>query len=67
VPASDDFFLDWPSPRHVHDEGCDVAAQIEALVEFVGIGCEKYEALKLEIEALKSEVDGPGQDKTQKA
>ncbi len=66
MPASDDFFLDWPSPRHVHDEGCDEAAQIEALVESVGIGCEKYEALKLEIEALKSEVDAPRQDKTQK-
>jgi EPS-associated MarR family transcriptional regulator len=28
---------------------------------------EEYEALKIEIEALKSEVDAPGQDKTQKA
>jgi hypothetical protein len=67
VPASDDFFLDWPSPRHVHDEGCDEAAQIEALVQSVGIGCEKCEELKLEIEALKSEVDAPGRDKAQKA
>jgi hypothetical protein len=28
---------------------------------------EEYEALKIEIEALKSEVDAPSQDKTQKA
>ena len=28
---------------------------------------EEYEALKLEIQALQSEVDTPGQDKTQKA
>jgi len=28
--------LDWPRPRNVHDEGCDEAAQVEALVKSVG-------------------------------
>ena len=35
--------------------------------QFLSRKMAEYEAIKLEIKALKSEVDTPGQDKTQKA
>ncbi len=53
MTASDDFFLDWPSSRHVHDEGCDKAAQVEALVESVGKCCEIGLGLLAELQRLE--------------
>jgi hypothetical protein len=53
MPASDDFFLDWPSPRHVHYEGCDEAAQVEALVESVGKCCEIGLGVLAELQCLE--------------
>jgi hypothetical protein len=44
-----------------------IAEKVTLTTRFLSRKMEEYEALKLEIEALKSEVDGPGQDKTQKA
>jgi EPS-associated MarR family transcriptional regulator len=43
-----------------------IAEKVALTTRFLSRKMEEYEALKLEIEALKSEVDGPGQDKTQK-
>ena len=44
-----------------------IAEKVELTSRFLSRKLEEYEALKLEIEALKSEVDAPEQDKTQKA
>jgi EPS-associated MarR family transcriptional regulator len=44
-----------------------IAEKVALTTRFLSRKMEEYEALKLEIEALKSEVDGSGQDKTQKA
>jgi predicted transcriptional regulator len=44
-----------------------IAEKVALTTRFLSRKMEEYEALKLEIEALKSEVDGAGQDKTQKA
>ena len=44
-----------------------VAEKVALTGRFLSRKMEEYEALKLEIEALKSEVNAPGQDKTQKA
>ena len=44
-----------------------IAEKVTLTARFLSRKMDEYEALKLEIEALKSEVDGPGQDKTQKA
>ena len=46
---------------------CFVAEKVALTTRFLSRKMEEYEALKLEIEALKSEVDAPGPDKTQKA
>ena len=43
------------------------AEKVALTSRFLGRKMEEYEALKLEIEALKSEVDAPSQDKTQQA
>jgi hypothetical protein len=43
------------------------AEKVALTTRFLSRMIEEYEALKLEIEALKSEVKAPGQDKTQKA
>jgi EPS-associated MarR family transcriptional regulator len=44
-----------------------IAEKVALTTRFLSRKMQEYEALKLEIEALKSEVDAPGQDKTQKA
>jgi EPS-associated MarR family transcriptional regulator len=44
-----------------------IAEKVALTTRFLSRKMEEYEALKLEIEVLKSEVDGPGQEKTQKA
>ena len=44
-----------------------IAEEVALTTRFLSRKMEEYEALKLEIAALKSEVDAPGQDKTQKA
>ena len=44
-----------------------IVEKVNLTTRFLSRKMEEYEALKLEIEALKSEVDAPGQDKTQKA
>ena len=44
-----------------------IAEKLALTTSFLGRKMQEYEALKLEIEALQSEVDAPGQDKTQKA
>ena len=44
-----------------------IAEKVGLTTRFLSRKMEEYEALKLEIEALKSEVDVPHQDKTQKA
>ena len=44
-----------------------IAEKVALTTRFLSRKMEEYEALKLEIEALKSEVDAPCQDKTQKA
>jgi EPS-associated MarR family transcriptional regulator len=44
-----------------------IAEKVALTSLFISRKMEEYEALKLEIEALKSELDAPGQDKTQKA
>ena len=41
-----------------------IAEKVALTTRFLSRKMEEYEALKLEIEALKSEVDAPGQDKT---
>ena len=44
-----------------------IAEKVALTTRFLSRRLEEYEALKLEIETLKSEVDAPSQDKTQKA
>ena len=44
-----------------------IAEKVALTTRFLSRKMEEYEALKLEIAALKSEVDAPGQAKTQKA
>jgi len=44
-----------------------IAEKVALTTRFLTRKMEEYEALKLEIEALKSEVDVPSQDTTQKA
>jgi hypothetical protein len=44
-----------------------VAEKVALTTRFLSRKLEDYEALKFEIEALKSEVDAPAQDRTQKA
>ena len=44
-----------------------IAEKVALTTRFLSRKMDEYEALKLEIEALKSEVAVPGQDKTQKA
>ena len=44
-----------------------IAEKVALTTRFLGHKIEEYEALKLEIEALRPEVDASGQDKTQKA
>ena len=44
-----------------------IAEKMALTTRFLSRKMEEYEALKLEIEALDSEVNAPGQDKTQKA
>ena len=44
-----------------------IAEKIAQTTRFLSRKMEEYEALRLEIETLKSKVDAPGQDKTQKA
>ena len=44
-----------------------IAEKATLTTRFLSLKMEEYEAFKLEIEALKSEVDGPWQDKTQQA
>jgi EPS-associated MarR family transcriptional regulator len=44
-----------------------IAEKVALTTRFLSRKMEEYEALKLEIEALKCEVVGSGQDKTQKA
>jgi EPS-associated MarR family transcriptional regulator len=44
-----------------------IAEKVVLTTRFLSRKMEEYEALKLEIEALKSEVDVTNQDKTQKA
>jgi EPS-associated MarR family transcriptional regulator len=44
-----------------------IAEKVALTTRFLSRKMEEYEALKIEIEALKSEVDAPSQDKTQKA
>jgi EPS-associated MarR family transcriptional regulator len=44
-----------------------IAEKVALTTRFLGRKMEEYEALNLEIEALRSEIDAPGQDKTLKA
>jgi mannose-1-phosphate guanylyltransferase/mannose-6-phosphate isomerase len=44
-----------------------IAEKVALTTRFLSRKMEEYDALKLEIEALKSEVDAPSQDKTQKS
>lgn len=44
-----------------------ISEKVALTTRFLSRKMEEYEALKIEIEALKSEVDAPSQDKTQKA
>ncbi len=44
-----------------------ITDKVAMTTSFLSRKMEEYEALKLEIESLKSEVDGPGQDKIIKA
>jgi EPS-associated MarR family transcriptional regulator len=44
-----------------------IAEKVALTTRFLSRKMEEYEALKLEIEALRSEVDAPSQDKTQQA
>ncbi len=44
-----------------------IAEKVTLTTRFLSRKMEEYEALRLEIEALKFEVDVPNQDKTQKA
>jgi len=44
-----------------------IAEKVALTTRFLSRKMEEYEALKLEIEALRSEADAPGQDKTQQA
>ena len=44
-----------------------IAEKVALTTRFLSRKIEEHEALKLEIEALKSEVDASGRDKTQKA
>jgi transcriptional regulator with XRE-family HTH domain len=44
-----------------------IAEKVALTTRFLSRKMEEYEALKLEIEALRSEVNAAGQDKTQKA
>jgi EPS-associated MarR family transcriptional regulator len=44
-----------------------IVEKVALTTRFLSRKMEEYEALKLEIEALRSEVNAPGQDKTQKA
>lgn len=44
-----------------------IEEKVALTTRFLSRKMEEYDALKLEIEALKSEVDVPSQDKTQKA
>ena len=44
-----------------------IAEKVALTTRFLSRKMEEFEALKLEIEALRSEVDAQGQDKTQKA
>jgi EPS-associated MarR family transcriptional regulator len=44
-----------------------IAEKMALTTRFLSRKLEEYEALKLEIEALKFEVDAPGQDKTKRA
>jgi EPS-associated MarR family transcriptional regulator len=44
-----------------------IAEKVALTTRFLGHKMEEYEALRLEIEVLKSEVGAQGQDKTQKA
>ncbi len=44
-----------------------ITEKVALTTRFLSRKMKEYEALKLEIEALKSEVDAPSQDKTQKA
>jgi EPS-associated MarR family transcriptional regulator len=44
-----------------------IAEKVALTSRFLSRKMEEYEALKLDMEALKSEVDAPMQDKTQKA
>jgi EPS-associated MarR family transcriptional regulator len=44
-----------------------IAEKVALTSRFLQRKMDEYEALKLEVEALKSEVDAPGQDKAQKA
>ena len=44
-----------------------IAEKVALTTYFLKRKIEEYHALKVEIEALKTEVDAPGQDKTQKA
>ena len=41
-----------------------ISEKVAQTTRFLSRKMEEYEAIKLEIEALKSEVDAPGQDKT---
>jgi EPS-associated MarR family transcriptional regulator len=43
-----------------------IAEKVALTTRFLSRKLEEFEALKLEIELFKSEVDAPGQDKTQK-
>ena len=44
-----------------------IAEKVNLTTRFLNRKMEEYEALKLEIETLKSEIKAPGQDKTQHA
>ena len=44
-----------------------IAEKVALTTRFLSRKMEEYEALKIEIEVLKSEVHAPGQDKTQQA
>jgi hypothetical protein len=44
-----------------------ITEKVALTTRFLSRKMEEYEALKLEIEGLKSEVESPNQDKTHKA
>ncbi len=53
MTARYDFSLDGPRSRHVHDDGCEEVAQVEALVGSVVKCCETDFGVLAELQRLE--------------